>query len=225
MMVRQLALVSVAVFSVCLGRPFFSIALLVPTASGYPTINLVIMTVVLWANGATNQLYDTIAQRAINLPSIDESYLDSELFLKASDVTDSYIIGATSGYCLSLMINEQAQMQVYKKIDGVTATNNTADAKISFRDTNSQLGSKNEERCGSFSIERFFPASLAQLPDSNQASRDPVFNEILKIQQVQARPLVGLMNLRGGYAALAYTSRYADRSWVKRISIRFGIFH
>ena len=188
------------------GRPFFSIALLVPTASGYPTINLVIMTVVLWANGATNQLYDTIAQRAINLPSIDESYLDSELFLKASDVTDSYIIGATSGYCLSLMINEQAQMQVYKKIDGVTATNSTADAKISFRDTNSQLGSKNEERCGSFSIERFFPASLAQLPDSNQASRDPVFNEILKIQQVQARPLVGLMNLRGGYAALAYTS-------------------
>lgn len=188
------------------GRPFFSIALLVPTASGYPTINLVIMTVVLWANGATNQLYDTIAQRAINLPSIDASYLDSELFLGASDVTDSYIVGATSGYCLALMVSEGAQMQVYKKIDGVTATKPTADARISFRDTNSQLGSKNEERCGSFSIERFYPASLAALPDTAQVDRDPVFNEILKIQQVQARPLVGLMNLRGGYAALAYTS-------------------
>ena len=187
------------------GRPFFALALLVPTASGYPTINLIIMTVVLWANGATNQLYKTVSDSKINVLNIDSTFKDSEVFKQANDVTDAYVVGAAQGYCIAQLMGTGSNILARNKFTGTNPEypTNTPTSKVSYSDTGSWFLSKSRDVCGSFDTELYTLGSVIGDP-SNKLAKSDIYEQIEIIQKTQAAPIRDIVNLRRGYAALAY---------------------
>ena len=186
------------------GRPFFALALLVPTASGYPTINLIIMTVVLWANGATNQLYKTVSESKIGVLTINSAFVTSDVFTMANDVTDAYVTGATQGYCLAMLL-EGGSTDLKASASNISNQYSTPSPErlVTYYDTTGYFTAKSRPVCGTFKIEKFTDQSIVSAA-TNKLGKSEVFDWIHVIQFTQATPTKYIVNLRGEYAALAY---------------------
>ena len=206
------------------GRPFFALALLVPTASGYPTINLIIMTVILWANGATNQLYKTVSEKQVNVVNVDSSFRDSETFKQANDVTDAYIVGAAQGYCIAQLMDTGSTILARNRFPNADPTKRVATptSKVSYYDKGSWFLSKSRDVCGSFDTELYTLASVMGEP-SNKLGSSEVYNQIKIIQEQQAAPVAAIVNLRRGYAALAYLRGMNESLGSENLNKLFGL--
>ena len=81
------------------GRPLFSLAMLMPTVSGFPVIYLIIVFITLTSNGLTNEGFQKYIEKDYNPQSI-AARLDDQNYKSANDMTKPAFYGALHGYCV-----------------------------------------------------------------------------------------------------------------------------
>lgn len=81
------------------GRPVFSLAMLMPTASGFPVIYLIIVLITLTFNGITNQGFEAYIDRDYQPQSIAARF-DDPNYKSANDMMKPAFYGALHGYCV-----------------------------------------------------------------------------------------------------------------------------
>ena len=84
-----------------IGRPLFSVMMLSPTLSGYPIIHIIIMAIVLNANGMANKFYQAYTERDTNIAKVIAD-LDNPATNTANDMLRPTVYGALHGYCWKL---------------------------------------------------------------------------------------------------------------------------
>lgn len=107
------------------GRPLFSLAMLMPTVSGFPVIYLVIVLITLTSNGLTNQGFQKYIELDYKPQSI-AARLDDPNYKSANDLMKPVFYGALHGYCVKYAnANLGADMRVRRKDEFYNPDTNT----------------------------------------------------------------------------------------------------
>lgn len=116
------------------GRPLFSLAMLMPTVSGFPVIYLIIVFITLTSNGLTNEGFQQYIEKDYNPQSI-AARLDDQNYLSANDMMKPAFYGALHGYCVKYAnTNLQADMRVKRTNKFYDpATNNRSDSDVNMQ--------------------------------------------------------------------------------------------
>lgn len=109
------------------GRPLFSLAMLLPTLSGFPVIYLLIIFITLTSNGLANMGFSKYIEVDYK-PSGAVARLDDTSYLAANDMLKPAFYGALHGYCVSYANNVlHADMRMIRKDSwDVSVTTGTA---------------------------------------------------------------------------------------------------
>ena len=210
------------------GRPVFSLIMLAPTASGYPLIHIVIMTLILWSNGAANTLYTKFASSRIMPIGSDMAFLDNPAYLKANSVGRAATFGALHGYCAKVsdtLLQTDMKMKVtttaYNQDGSVSTATQKLDNSYSGY-AESLFPSRTEDvysmssasgiipsttaLCGTFVAknhsERFFRGDTPDVGLDNRMAA--VYEKIKAVQASNAAVSYKINNLRRAYAGRAY---------------------
>ena len=107
------------------GRPLFSLAMLMPTVSGFPVIYLIIVFITLTSNGLTNEGFQKYIEKDYKPQSI-AARVDDPNYKSANDLMKPAFYGALHGYCVKYANgNLGADMRVKRKDEFYQPETNT----------------------------------------------------------------------------------------------------
>lgn len=133
-----------------LGRPLFSLAMLAPTASGLPIINLIVITVTLWSNGVANKMYNIFAEKYTTVPGANADFYKNDSFKSANDLTKPAVYGAMMGYCVKAAREIASVSAAMKRSSPDTSNKDAPKTTYYFADTTGDVLGLSRKICGSY---------------------------------------------------------------------------
>lgn len=103
-----------------IGRPLYSVLLLLPTPSGYPLITILTMFIVLNSNGIANKAYNSFSDKSLSVSKLLD-LPSNQAFIDSTHLYDAVLFGGLHGFCTTSAIQKvetEAHGKLAMDLDG-----------------------------------------------------------------------------------------------------------